>query len=323
MAMNGSSRKGSCLFVGLAGETAPGYEMHSGLFRLDPGNGGWQSAVSGLTDAPEVRALTPHPSQPNTIYAGTQDGPYLSQDQGDSWTRVSGVESGLPVWSILFSPNDCTTIYAGGEDASVHSSTDGGQTWARLLTDMRFPEITMRPRANPARRVLMMGASPFDPQVLYSAIEVGGVMRSTDGGREWENLSHGMYQTDQAVDTHGILASSVSPGLVFSITGAGLFRSTDSGDHWGYVPLTPLDAPPADSTPAQSRKTRPTPKSSTWARATASMEVWEACTGVTMVATTGVRLTWEYSRPVPFSASPSTSPTRAAWPAPPTEAKFT
>ena len=88
----------------------------------------------------------------------------------------------------------------------------------------------------------MMGASPFDPQVLYGAIEVGGVMRSVDGGREWENLSHGMYQTDQAVDTHGILASSVSPGLVFSITGAGLFRSPDGGNHWGHVPLTPLDA---------------------------------------------------------------------------------
>ena len=51
-----------------------------------------------------------------------------------------------------------------------------------------------------------------------------------------------MYQTDQAVDTHGILASSVSPGLVFSITGAGLFRSPDGGDHWAHVPLTPLDA---------------------------------------------------------------------------------
>ncbi len=241
MAMNGSDRKNPCLFVGLAGETAPGYEMHSGLFRLDPGNGGWESAAAGLPDAPEVRALTPHPSRLNTIYAGTQDGPYLSEDQGDFWTQVSGVESGLPVWSILFAPNDPTTMYAGGEDASVHSSANGGQTWTRLITDMRFPEITMRPRANPARRVLMMGASPFNPQVLYGAIEVGGVMRSMDGGRQWENLSHGMYQTDQAVDTHGILASSVSPDLVFSITGAGLFRSPDGGNHWGHVPLTPLD----------------------------------------------------------------------------------
>lgn len=242
MTSNHSNRDAPRLFAGLAGETAPGYEVHSGLYRLDPGNGGWEQAVSGLPDSPEIRALTPHPSRPNTIYAGAQDGPCLSKDRGDSWSRVSGVESGLPVWSILFAPDDPATIYAGGEDASVHVSSDGGKTWSRLITDMRFPEITRRPGANPARRVLMMNASPLAPDVLYGAIEVGGVMRSIDGGRTWENLRHGMYQTDQAVDTHGILASSLSPGLVFSITGAGLFRSPDGGDHWGHVPLTPLDA---------------------------------------------------------------------------------
>lgn len=242
MTSNDSKSDVPCLFVGLAGETAPGYEVHSGLYRLDPANGGWRKAVSGLPEAPEVRALAPHPSRPSALYAGAQDGPYLSEDRGDSWSRVSGVESGLPVWSILFAPDDPATMYAGGEDASVHASSDGGETWSRLITDMRFPEITARPGANPARRVLMMGASPFDPRVLYGAIEVGGVMRSVDGGRTWENLSHGMYQTDQAVDTHGILAAGLSPGLVFSITGAGLFRSPDGGDHWGHVPLAPLDA---------------------------------------------------------------------------------
>ena len=79
MATNGNDRKSPCLLVGLAGETAPGYEVHSGLYRLNPGNGDWHPAESGLPDAPEVRALTPHPSRPNTIYAGTQDGPYLSE----------------------------------------------------------------------------------------------------------------------------------------------------------------------------------------------------------------------------------------------------
>ena len=242
MEVNGSSQKSPRLFVGLAGETAPGYEVHSGLLRIDPRNGGWESATTGLPDAPEVRALTPHPSRHRTIYAGTQDGPYVSEDCGDSWARVPGVESGLPVWSILFDPRDSMTMYTGGEDAQVHASADGGETWTCLSTEMRFPEIMMRPGANPARRLLMMDASPFDQEILYGAIEVGGVMRSRDGGQSWENLSHGMYQNDQPVDTHGVLASSASPGLVFSITGAGLFRSRDGGDHWSHVQLPPLDA---------------------------------------------------------------------------------
>ena len=241
MAENGHEHSGSHLFVGLAGETAPSKPISSGLYRVHHGAGGWNLAVSGLPQAPEVRAIVPHPSRHRTVYAGTQDGPYVSEDCGDSWARVPGVESGLPVWSILFDPRDSMTMYTGGEDAQVHASADGGETWTCLSTDMLFPEITMRPGANPAKRLLMMGASPFDQEILYGAIEVGGVMRTRDGGKSWENLSHGMYQNDQPVDTHGVLASSVSPGLVFSITGAGLFRSRDEGDHWGHVPLPPLD----------------------------------------------------------------------------------
>ena len=56
----------------------------------------------------------------------------------------------------------------------VHASADGGETWTCLSTEMRFPEIMMRPGANPAKRILMMGASPFDQEILYGAIEVGG-----------------------------------------------------------------------------------------------------------------------------------------------------
>lgn len=241
MGTNGHSYNGPHLLIGLAGETAPGYEMSSGLYRLSQEDENWELSESGLPPAPEVRVITPHPSRPGTVYAGTQDGPYVSANYGQSWTKMTGVETGLPVWSILFDPGDDQTIYTGGEEAQVHASADGGTTWTCLSTDMRFPEITLRPGANPAKRILMMGASPFDQEVIYGAIEVGGVMRSVDGGRTWENLSHGMYQDDQPVDTHGILASSVKPGLVFSITGAGLFRSSDAGDHWSHVPLPPLD----------------------------------------------------------------------------------
>ena len=73
------------------------------------------------------------------------------------------------------------------------------------------------------------------------AIEVGGTLRSTDGGEHWENLSHGQYLNDDAVDMHGVLASRWRPGTVFGIARAGMFASTDRGDHWRHVPLEPLN----------------------------------------------------------------------------------
>ena len=107
---------------------------------------------------------------------------------------------------------------------------------------MRFPEITTAPGANPAKRVLMLDASASEPDHLYGAIEVGGTIRSTDGGEHWENLSHGQYLNDDYVDMHGVLASRWRPGTVFGIARAGMFRSADGGDHWSHVPLEPLNA---------------------------------------------------------------------------------
>jgi photosystem II stability/assembly factor-like uncharacterized protein len=107
---------------------------------------------------------------------------------------------------------------------------------------VRFPEITTAPGANPAKRVLKMDAGAGEPDLIYAAIEVGGTLRSTDGGEHWENLSHGQYLNDDAVDMHGVLASRWRPGTVFGIGRAGMFSSADRGDHWRHVPLDPLNA---------------------------------------------------------------------------------
>ena len=88
----------------------------------------------------------------------------------------------------------------------------------------------------------MLDASASEPDHLYGAIEVGGTIRSTDGGEHWENLSHGQYVNDDMVDMHGVLASRWRPGTVFGIARAGMFRSADGGDHWQHVPLEPLNA---------------------------------------------------------------------------------
>ena len=77
--------------------------------------------------------------------------------------------------------------------------------------------------------------------MLYAAIEVGGTLRSTDGGEHWENLSHGQYVNDDTVDMHGVLASRWRPGSVYAIGRAGMFHSADGGDHWRPVPLEPLN----------------------------------------------------------------------------------
>jgi photosystem II stability/assembly factor-like uncharacterized protein len=144
--------------------------------------------------------------------------------------------------SILFHPHDPDVILVGYEYCEIYRSDDAGEHWVWLPVSVRFPEITTAPGANPAKRVLKMDASANQPELLYAAIEVGGTLRSTDGGEHWENLSHGQYVNDDPVDMHGVLSSRWRPGTVYGIGRAGMFHSADGGDHWRWVSLEPLNA---------------------------------------------------------------------------------
>ena len=231
----------SYLYLGLAGETGRGRVVHSGLYRMKDGDGEWEALTRGLPEAPAVRALAVHPVNPAIVYAGTQAGPYRSADRGEHWEKVEMPDHGLPVWSILFHPHDPDTILIGCENCEVYRSDDAGEHWTRLPVSVRFPDITTLPTANPAKRVLKLDASASEPDHLYGAIEVGGIIRSTDGGEHWENVSHGHYLNDDTVDMHGVLASRWRPGTVFGIARAGMFCSADGGTHWRPVPLDPLN----------------------------------------------------------------------------------
>src|ERR1700722_13641434 len=242
MRMATNSANGSYVYLGLAGETGRGRVVQSGLYRMADGGDEWEALHHGLPEAPAVRALAVHPLHPETVFAGTQSGPYRSDDRGAHWDRIAVPDHGLPVWSFLFHPADPNVMFIGYENCEIYRSDDAGEHWLRLPVSVRFPEITTAPGSNPAKRVLMLDASANEPDLLYAAIEVGGTLRSTDGGEHWENLSHGQYLNDDAVDMHGVLASRWRPGTVFGIGRAGMFHSSDGGDHWRHVTLEPMNA---------------------------------------------------------------------------------
>jgi len=235
-----TSRK-SYVYVGLAGETAPGRPVKSGLYRMAAGDDHWELATRGLPAAPAIRAIATHPEKPDTVYVGAQDGPYRSDDHGDHWEKLDVPDHGLPVWSLAFDPRNSQVLYAGYENCEIYRSDDGGLRWRQLPVTVRFPEVTVAAGSNPAKRVLKLAANPANPDELYGAIEVGGVIRSLDGGEHWDNMSHGQYLNDDTVDMHGVLVGRWHPGQVFAIGRAGLFCSADRGEHWASARLEALN----------------------------------------------------------------------------------
>ena len=229
------------VYVGLAGEGplivgADGPPLgEGGLYRRTDGGAEWQSASNGLPQDPQVRALAVHPNDHQVVYAGTQDGVYRSDDKGDHWDATGSPKG--DVWSMAFHPDNADVLLAGYDRGTICRSDDGGETWRNTNSDnVTFPHITMHPNEI-VKRVIGLAFDSANPQDIYGAVEVGGLLASRDGGDSWESITDGHYTTMGPVDLHGVQVSATAAGLVYIITQLAMFRSRVRGRHWEFVPI--------------------------------------------------------------------------------------
>jgi photosystem II stability/assembly factor-like uncharacterized protein len=235
-----SPSKRSRVWVG-AGQWTAG--SRSGVFRRI-GDGEWEALTKGLPEPTQVQAITVHPANADVVYIGTQDGPYRSTDGGDHWERLPFPRREVQVWSILVHPDAPLRLYAGTSPVGVFRSDDGGDTWRRLARAIQ-PERVKMPFAC---RVMRMAADPTYDDTIYAAVEVGGVMRTDDGGETWTDCSADLLKlaelphlksriasdtdVEGMLDAHALCVSAARPGAVLLALRMGLFRSTDSGGQW-------------------------------------------------------------------------------------------
>jgi len=79
----------------------------------------------------DIHALCFWPDDPRVVYAGTDEGIYVSQDAGVSWSHTPDALRSLPVLSLLIDPVG-DTLYAGLAGDGVFYSEDQGATWFPL-----------------------------------------------------------------------------------------------------------------------------------------------------------------------------------------------
>lgn len=177
------------------------------------------------------------PQDPSRGFVGTfDDGVYRTRDAGERWERVS---TGIPyqrVLSIAVSPshraNGQLVVYAGTEPSELYRSVDDGMTWEPSPSLPQLPSAPVwsfppRPWTSHVRWIAPHHA---DPNLLFVGIELGGVMRSTDGGATWEDRKPGSYH-----DSHAVLTHPTAHERVYEAAGGGVSLSTDSGQTWRTV----------------------------------------------------------------------------------------
>jgi len=175
-----------------------------------------------------ARVLAVDPENPNTVYAGTSDeGLFKSSDGGRSWERLSGITHPR-ITSVAVSPVD-GALYAGTEPSSLFVSRDSGESWRELESLKNLPSAPTwsfppRPWTSHVRALAL---SHLDPNLIVAGIELGGVVRSEDGGKSWQDQRPGAY-----ADCHALANHTATPDAVYEAAGGGFAQSEDFGKNW-------------------------------------------------------------------------------------------
>ncbi|HTR11849.1 MAG TPA: YCF48-related protein [Roseiarcus sp.] len=225
------------LYAGLAGDTDDGRFVSAGLYRSVDG-GAWTRIDGGFEERQEVRAILTDARQPDRAVIGSQSGIFLSDDRGDSWRHLSAPRPELSVWSLVRDPSDPDVIFAGYEPATLYRSPDDGKTWTSIYLPATYPHVTAGPEM--PKRITGIAVAGASRGEIYLSVEVGGLLRSLEGGKHWGAAIDGLYVVEDAVDLHGVVVSPTRREQVTVTTRIGAFRSDDHGDHWRKLPVPAL-----------------------------------------------------------------------------------
>jgi photosystem II stability/assembly factor-like uncharacterized protein len=196
-----------------------------GFARLDEVGGGWTVEVS--MSASGVQCLAVDPADPETVFVGLREsGVRRSVDGGRTWS-----DRELPdpaVFSLAVSAAD-GAVYAGTEPSRLFRSDDRGESWSELDALLELPSqpswsFPPRPWTSHVRWI---APSPHDPGLLLVGIELGGLMRSSDGGLSWQDHRPGAQR-----DVHSLAWHPQTPGRAYEAGGGGAAFSTDAGESW-------------------------------------------------------------------------------------------
>ena len=236
------------------------------------GSGGvWKTENRGTTwepvfddeDSYSIGCVTIDGNRPDTIWVGTGEnvsgrhvgygsGVFRSRDGGQTWENM-GLEDSEHIGMIRLDPRDSDTIFvaaqgplwSGGGDRGLFKSTDGGQSWRKVLgdglgneaADDRYTgvsEVHLDPR-NPDVMYAVSWQRLRNVAVLMDGGPATGIHKSEDGGETWRELSAGL--PEENLGKIGLAISPLDPDVIYATIEVanregGFWRSADGGESW-------------------------------------------------------------------------------------------
>lgn len=226
-----------------------------GLWKTTDGGQEWEPVTDGQISSSSIGAVAVAETNPDVIYIGggetqlrgsiTQgDGVYKSTDAGKTW-RSLGLKETQAISRIRIHPTNPDVVYVAAlghpygdnEERGVFKSTDGGNTWKKILY------------INPKTGVADLIIDRTNPKVIYATtwnvyrktwkLWDGGpdckLWKSENGGDTWTELTRNPGMPAPPFGKIGITVSPADPRRLWAIVEAnegGVLRSDDAGATW-------------------------------------------------------------------------------------------
>jgi len=258
----GPDRGGRSIAVsGVVGQPNVAYfgAVGGGLWKTTDSGENWFPVTDFQINSASVGAVAVSETDPNLVVIGTGetcirgnilpgDGVYRSRDAGETWEHI-GFDESHGISKIRIHPTNPDIIYvasfgkysASSEERGVFRSTDGGDSWERVLfrNDETGAIDLVLDRNNPDVIYASLWEAYRKEYTASSGGPGSGMFKSTDGGDTWTEITRnpGMPQ-EGMVGRIGLAVSSADSDRVYALfehDDGGLFRSDDAGATWERV----------------------------------------------------------------------------------------
>jgi len=239
------------------------YRAAADICGNDGGNGNeiisGPSGPSGPDRDSIFRSLTVHPTDPNTIWVGTERNGFLkSTDGGATWTRhrlgLRHNNGGYPeIWDIAVFPSNPNVLFAATLDSpgpvtgdhpssigGIYKSTDGGESWVRKncgLNSSRINSIRFDPTNSDIAIAGVEGGEATFSSLAGQYFD-GGLFRTSDGGDTWNEITVDVNDGKNGFWHMKVRGGNPSTFVTFGMNlsdsseNHGFLISTDSGANW-------------------------------------------------------------------------------------------
>ncbi|MFI5180857.1 MAG: WD40/YVTN/BNR-like repeat-containing protein [Thermoanaerobaculia bacterium] len=204
-----------------------------------------------------VDAIAVHPTDPSILLLGSATGGiWKSTDAGQTWRPVSDYAPALAISHVAFSPANPSIVFAATGEADngtidtsltgslgtylgggLLKSTDGGETWFRVDTNLPANAIISRVVPHPTDVQRVVVGVFRSPNYATGGFSIGGIYWSTNGG-----VTFTATYSHRIVD---LIPDPNAPDRLFLSTGGcngcstyGVLVSSNFGGSWQTTSLS-------------------------------------------------------------------------------------